>query len=72
MICLSNYLTALFVDCSAYVIGFAVNGINNVNIAAYERRYLLSSKDSGLVASFYDIAAGLTVSLFYCAQMKVK
>ncbi|KAF6020568.1 hypothetical protein EB796_021124 [Bugula neritina] len=41
--------------------GFAVNGINNVNISSYERRYLLSSRNSGLVASFYDIAAGITV-----------
>lgn len=45
-----------------FVVGFAVNGINNVNISSYERRYLLSSKDSSLVASFYDVAAGLTVS----------
>ena len=43
--------------------GFAVNGINNVNIASYERRYLLTSRDASLVASFYDVAAGLTVSL---------
>jgi len=45
-----------------YILGFAVNGINNVNISSYERRYLLSSKQSGFVASFYDIAAGITVS----------
>jgi len=47
-----------------YILGFAVNGINNVNISSYERRYLLSSRNSGLVASFYDIAAGITVSNF--------
>ena len=41
--------------------GFAVNGINNVNISSYEKRYLLSTKQSGLVASFYDIIAGVVV-----------
>ena len=41
--------------------GFAVNGINNVNISSYEKRYLLSTKQSGLVASFYDIIAGIVV-----------
>jgi len=46
------------------ITGFAVNGINNVNIVSYERRFLLSSQNAGLVASMYDIAAGLTVSSF--------
>ncbi|XP_067940411.1 solute carrier organic anion transporter family member 4C1-like [Watersipora subatra] len=41
--------------------GFVVNGINNVNISSYERRYLLSSKSAGFVASCYDVSAGLTV-----------
>jgi len=52
-----------------YILGFAVNGINNVNISSYERRYLLSSRNSGLVASFYDIAAGITVSFLFFTHL---
>ena len=42
--------------------GFAVNGINSVNIPAYERQFQLSSRQSSLASSVYDISAGLTVS----------
>jgi len=45
------------------IAGFAINGINNVNIPMYERRFGLSSKQTGLEASFYDIIAGCTVSI---------
>ena len=44
------------------LLGFAINGINNVNIVMYERRFGLSSRQTGLVASFYDVTAGCTVS----------
>ena len=46
-----------------YSTGFAINGINNVNIPMYERRYQLTSTESGLEASFYDISVCAIVSM---------
>ena len=43
------------------LVGFALNGINNVNIPMYERRFKLTSTQTGLEASFYDIIAGCSV-----------
>ena len=48
-----------------YFTGFAINGINNVNIPMYERRYQLTSTESGLEASFYDISVCGIVSMVY-------
>jgi organic anion transporter 4A len=38
-----------------------VNGLVNVIISTVERRFQLSSTESGLIASFYDIG------YFFCA-----
>ena len=46
-----------------HVLGFALNGINNVNIPMYERRFGLTSTETGLEASFYDVIAGCCVSI---------
>ena len=42
-------------DVSASWQGMVVNGFVNVSITSIEKRFELSSRDSGLVASFYDI-----------------
>ena len=39
--------------------GFVVNGINNVNVTAIERRFDLPSTKVGIVSSAYDFAAGI-------------
>lgn len=44
--------------------GFAVNGINSVNLASYERQFQLTSRQSSMVSSVYDICAGFTVSVY--------
>ncbi len=54
--------------CYMYIFnsGFVVNGINNVNTTSLERRFGLSSSQVSLVASSYDISAGLlTVPITY-------
>ena len=51
--------------------GFAVNGINNVKISSYERRYHLDSKQSSLVASMHDIGAAVAVSYPYRSRCAV-
>ena len=45
------------------VSGININGIQAVNISSYERRYLLSSTESSLVATFYDVAGAFLVGI---------
>ena len=42
-----------------YVVGFAVNGINNVNTTSYERRFQLASSQVGWISSSFDISAAI-------------
>ncbi|CAG0922011.1 unnamed protein product [Notodromas monacha] len=52
----------LFCFCLAsFIQGMVVNGLVNVIISTVERRFQLSSTESGLIASFYDIG------YFFCA-----
>lgn len=44
------------------LVGFSVNGINNVNAPMYERRFRLTSTQTGLISSFYDLMGCVTVS----------
>ncbi|XP_064652498.1 solute carrier organic anion transporter family member 4C1-like [Lineus longissimus] len=45
----------------ALIQGFVVNGILNVNVTQAERRFGLSSLESSVVISSYDVAAGIFV-----------
>ncbi|RUS70101.1 hypothetical protein EGW08_022140 [Elysia chlorotica] len=51
-----------FLASYSFVLGFLVNGVNNVNISSIERRFSLSSTQMGLTSSFFDIS-GSTVAL---------
>lgn len=41
------------------LLGFVVNGINNVNTTSVERRFELPSSRVGSISSAYDISAGI-------------
>ncbi|CAG0890478.1 unnamed protein product [Darwinula stevensoni] len=63
-LCCASFLQGECIRCfKAEVLsrGMAVNGLVNVVISTLERRFQLSSKESGLIASFYDIG------YFFCA-----
>lgn len=64
-------LHVLFAITSLLSLGFAINGINNVNTATYERRFLLSSAQAGLISSMFDIVAGITVSILLYIRLSL-
>ncbi|XP_071112274.1 solute carrier organic anion transporter family member 4C1-like [Haliotis cracherodii] len=56
----NNPKCLLFFLCAyCMILGFVVNGINNVNTTSIERRFNLPSAKVGLISSAYDIAAGI-------------
>lgn len=56
-------------------LGFVVNGVNNVNTTAIERRFNMSSATVGLISSAYDVSAsilGLLISYFGAGRHKAR
>ncbi|KAK7479082.1 hypothetical protein BaRGS_00029674 [Batillaria attramentaria] len=59
----------------AAVLGFVVNGVNNVNTTSIERRFNLASARVGFISSAYDVSAailGLIISYFGAGQHKAR
>ncbi|XP_041360516.1 solute carrier organic anion transporter family member 4C1-like [Gigantopelta aegis] len=64
-----------FLSYYAMVLGFVVNGVNNVNTTSIERRFNLPSAKVGLISSAYDVSAavlGVIVSFFASGKNKAK
>lgn len=59
----------------ASVLGFVVNGVNNVNTTSIERRFNLASARVGFISSAYDVSAailGLLISYFGAGRNKAR
>lgn len=64
-----------FLSFFAFIQGFVVNGINNVNTTSIERRFGLPSSKVGSISSAYDVSAaivGLIISYFGSGRHKPK
>ncbi|XP_035824567.1 solute carrier organic anion transporter family member 4C1 [Aplysia californica] len=62
-----------FVAMYSMMLGFVVNGVNNVNVSSIERRFDLQSANVGFLASSYDISAAvLAVVIGYYGSGKRK
>ncbi|XP_033727827.1 solute carrier organic anion transporter family member 4C1-like isoform X2 [Pecten maximus] len=64
-----------FLSFFAFIQGFVVNGINNVNTTSIERRFGLPSSKVGSISSAYDVSAaivGLIISHFGSGRNKPK
>ncbi|XP_059171061.1 solute carrier organic anion transporter family member 4C1-like isoform X2 [Physella acuta] len=48
-----------FMGVYSLVLGFEVNGVQNVNVSSIERRYDLDSTNLGFVSSAYDVSAAM-------------
>lgn len=59
----------------AFIQGFVVNGINNVNTTTIERRFGMPSSEVGSISSAYDVSAailGVIISYFGAGRNKSK
>ena len=55
------------------ILGFVVNGVNNVNTSTIERRFQLPSSRVGTISSAYDVSAailGIIISYFGSGHSK--